>query len=388
MPTRRVSLRVPKLQGRSWEDVSRELQDFLSSLQDSNDEGLPAGVTTSTPEEIAHNSTASLGTDSEGWIPADHVHAVSTSGTAQAIGISSSKGSANGIAAVDHTHASGLTTQGDILYANSTPAVARLPIGSAGQLLGIASGIPEWQTQSFEASWSFDSPSGSSGTFYWGGYYDFAATDNDFSPSITFGTANLAYGAHFFVVVGAATVDELTIRVTGTSITDSATRTTSDTEDIVIPNSTTVDSYFETTKKWIGQVTVEAVSGTAKTCNYGYAKYWDDLGRNYTVTGLDATWLGGASDSGADIRLRHHKTSGWTFNAAAAPTPPTPIAAMATDHSTESQVGNGAYGAWKRSGLSTDVAGSNGEGLILEVVTTANKAFELGNFLVSITPNP
>src|ERR1019366_4971568 len=37
-----------------------------------------------------------------------------------------------------------LTTKGDLLYANATPALARLAIGSANQFLGVSSGVPAW----------------------------------------------------------------------------------------------------------------------------------------------------------------------------------------------------------------------------------------------------
>jgi len=39
-----------------------------------------------------------------------------------------------------------LTTAGDILFENATPAAARLPIGSAGQVLTVVSGLPAWMT--------------------------------------------------------------------------------------------------------------------------------------------------------------------------------------------------------------------------------------------------
>jgi len=39
-----------------------------------------------------------------------------------------------------------MTTTGDLEYLNSTGAVTRLGIGSAGQLLGIAGGVPAWHT--------------------------------------------------------------------------------------------------------------------------------------------------------------------------------------------------------------------------------------------------
>lgn len=39
-----------------------------------------------------------------------------------------------------------LTTAGDIIYENSTPAPARLPIGTSGQVLTVSGGLPSWQT--------------------------------------------------------------------------------------------------------------------------------------------------------------------------------------------------------------------------------------------------
>jgi len=39
-----------------------------------------------------------------------------------------------------------LTTAGDILFENATPANARLPIGSTGQVLTVVGGLPAWMT--------------------------------------------------------------------------------------------------------------------------------------------------------------------------------------------------------------------------------------------------
>lgn len=39
-----------------------------------------------------------------------------------------------------------LTTAGDIIYENNTPAPARLPIGSTGQVLTVVAGLPAWST--------------------------------------------------------------------------------------------------------------------------------------------------------------------------------------------------------------------------------------------------
>lgn len=232
----------------------------------------------------------------------------------------------------------------------------------------------EAQTDKF---WSFSSPSGMSGTFYWGGFYKHSGTANDFSGGPSFGTANASYAAHFFVVLGAATVDELTLTVTGTSITDTGVRTASDTENIVIPSGTAVDAYYETSRKWIGAVTITVASGTAKICDFGLAKYWDNHNTDFTVKGLEATWLGGANDTAPDIKLCHHRSTGWTYTGSGA-TPPTPLASMAADHGTEKQIVNNEDGAWKRTDLDTLVSGPGSEGILWAVTTTANKAFEAG----------
>jgi hypothetical protein len=205
-------------------------------------------------------------------------------------------------------------------------------------------------------------------TQYAGGFYEFAATDNDFSPSIMFGDAGVGVAAHFLVVLGAVTVDTLTIRVSGTSITDAGVQTVSDSEDIVIPADTAVDSYFETAKKWNGEVTVEAVSGTAVTANYGWSKYHDFGNTNFRVTGLEALWESDSTDSDSDIVLIHHKADGWTFNSGTEPTPPAPIASRSTDHAGQDthRVGPG---AWKRADLEVDIGGADSEGILFCVTS-------------------
>jgi len=225
----------------------------------------------------------------------------------------------------------------------------------------------------------FTSPSGSSGTFYFGGYYLFAASDNDFSPSVTHGTVNGSYAATFFIVVGAVPVDTLTIRITGTSINQATgARTTSDTEDIILTTASAVDDYHETTKAWLGQITISVVSGTAVTCNYGYAEYFSAGDIDFAITAIKADWLGGANDSGADIILRIHNPTGWTFNAAAEPTPPATGVSMSSDHSPEDGIVNGQNGSWLRTGLNIIINADSGSGFLFEIVTTANKAFESG----------
>tara|TARA_Y100000034_G_C6821983_1_gene370300 strand:+ start:33 stop:782 length:750 start_codon:yes stop_codon:yes gene_type:complete len=247
--------------------------------------------------------------------------------------------------------------------------------------MGDFGGVPPINS---EKSWAFTSPGGGSGTFYIGGFYNHNIGDSNFALPTNFGTANAPYGAHLYVVLGAAAVDEITITVTGTSINDQGVRAALDTENIVIPNGTGVDSYFETTKKWLGQVSIQTTGGTAKTCNYGFAKYWDNNNNNFTVTGFEATFRGGANDNNPDIQIIHHNTTGWTFNAAGAADPPVAIVSMQTDYNTEFQIKNNQEGAWKRDNLNTAVEGNDSEGTIIVIITTQNNTFEIGNFMLRI----
>ena len=239
-----------------------------------------------------------------------------------------------------------------------------------------------------EKTWFFASRAGASGTTYAGGFYEFGGASADFDPGgINFGTANASKAAHVLFVVAEQTANELTLRVTGTSITDGGVRVTSDTQDVVIPASTVVDTYFETSKKWLGTVAITVVSGDPKLCNYGFAKYWDNSNSDFLVTGLECTFLAASNDTAPDILLRHHKATGWTSAVGGPPVPPTAIASMATDHGTEDELVGGENGAWKRTNLLTSINGGNGEGTIIEIVTSANNAFRAGNCLLTIRPN-
>ena len=232
--------------------------------------------------------------------------------------------------------------------------------------------------------WSFGSPAGGSGTFYFGGYY--LPHSAAFTPAggTNVGTANASYAAHAYVVLGAISGD-MVVSVTGTSINDSAIRTAADTETI-ITSCGQFNAFYETKKKWIGLVSYALDSGTGVIINGGLNKYWDFGNTDFTVVGCEALWVGGANDAAPNIEILHHKASGWTYAGGGAAVPPTPIAAMATDHTTaEDQVVNGEPGAWKRTNLSTSVMGSGSEGILWLITTTANLAFELGNLELTVT---
>jgi hypothetical protein len=235
-----------------------------------------------------------------------------------------------------------------------------------------------------EKNWAMQSKDAGAGTNYLGGYYTFHTGNNNFSATQTHGSANAAYGAHLLVVLGEVAVDEISITVAGTSITDEGVRVTSDTQVITIPDGSAVGDYFETPKKWLGQVTITNSGGTAKECNWGYAKYWDNANNDFIIAGFEATWLGGANDANAEIALIHHKSTGWTYNAGAEPDPPIPVATMRTDYATELNVVTGEPGAWKRVNFNEIVAGGSDEGIIIQVDVGVAKAFATGNFMLRV----
>ena len=245
-----------------------------------------------------------------------------------------------------------------------------------------------WADSPSEKVWAFMSRDASSGTNYVGGYYKFETSDNDFNPSVTFGTVNSSYAAHFFLVqaAGASGGTDTVIRVTGTTINDSGTRATAVDVDITVDDAGAAGTYYETTQKWLGQVTVAKQSGPDLLCNYGYCKYWDDNNTNFKVVGIEATWLGAKNDNTPDIKLRHHKADGWTYNIGASPDPPAEVASMATDHDTEIFIKVAEEGAWKRDNLNVNIRGGDGEGTIVELATTTNRTYAIGNFMIRITP--
>jgi hypothetical protein len=110
------------------------------------------------------------------------------------------------------------------------------------------------------------------------------------------------------------------------------------------------------------------VAVSLKNCNYGWSKYFDLQNQDFTVVGLECLWESDSTDSSSNIELRHHTSTGWTFNGGAAPTPPTPVAARATDYGTENtqEVGQG---AWKRANLSLSVNGADSEGIMFEITS-------------------
>jgi len=226
--------------------------------------------------------------------------------------------------------------------------------------------------------WAFKNAPAGTGLVYYGGYYNFFSGNDTFTTSVNFGNSTLSWGAHFFVVLGAAAADALQITVSGPSISDEGVLNPVDSEAINCSGGV-LNSYFETAKKWVGQVSVIVTAGTPVNCNYGYTKYWDNMNTDFKIIGVEATWLGGANDANINIGIRHHKATGWSYRVGTTPVPPLYIADIDTvQASLYDGVRSTSNGAWKRTDLDVDIAGSNSEGTIIEVTNSVNRAFELG----------
>jgi len=235
---------------------------------------------------------------------------------------------------------------------------------------------------SLDVPFSIISPVGAAGIFYAGGFYLLGSTSYTPAGGTTLGSSNAAYGAHAFIVLGASSAD-MVVRITGTSIDDLGNRTASDTQDLDTSGGS-LDDYFETTKKWIGQISFSLQSGTGVAINDGLCKYWDNQNTNFRLTGIEVTGHAGASDSAPNFEVLYHRATGWTFNSGAPVTTPPPLEDMQTDYNTEFAFVFREPFAWKRVGLNTKIAGGSGEGLIGRVVTTSAKAIEYANWIYSI----
>jgi len=236
---------------------------------------------------------------------------------------------------------------------------------------------------------------GASPDVYAAGYYDAPAADADLTQANltqTLGTANKSEAAHAFIVAsGAGSTDgsDLVITVTGISITDAGVRNASDSEVIVADaTAMSTDEYFETTKKWLGQVTytLSSTAGStyAATFNYGFCKYDDFGNRDFKVTDFEAVGLAGANDTDVDIILFHHSSTGWTYSAAAFVPGGTKICQLSTDHSDDDKLVVSEHFAYKRAALSTSVNGSDAEGVIALITSSANNAIEYANIHIGV----
>lgn len=250
--------------------------------------------------------------------------------------------------------------------------------------------VPD-QTNTALKSYTFSSRGIIQGTYYVGGFYEAPAADcnlDEGSTTQTLGGANVPYGAHAFLVAAAAGAaaggsGAVTIVVSGTSVTDLGVRDASGTETIVADiTGMSTDAYYETTLKWIGQVTYTlTVGATGHTTynadfNYGFAKYEDFANRDFTIRDFETTGLAAANDSSFDVQLLHHKDTGWTYSAAAFVPGTGALISLVGTYSTESDTDSASYFAYKRTGLSTAVTGTDIGGTLVKIICGQNNTVQ------------
>ena len=203
----------------------------------------------------------------------------------------------------------------------------------------------------------------------------------------TYGSVDDCVAAHAFCVASGAGGADLVLTVTGVSITDAGVKNDTDSEVIVADTDTaTTDAYYETSKKWLGQVTYTLTGAAgAFTFNYGYCKYEDFGNRNFTVTDFEMVGHAGAGETTLEIHLHLHSSAGWTYSAAAFVAGGTEIINSLTDHGTNNNLTSGSDFAYKRAGLSQAVLGSGSEGLVIHVGTAVNNSITYATAHIGVT---
>lgn len=246
-------------------------------------------------------------------------------------------------------------------------------------------------TPSFK-SYSLANP-GNAGTFYIGGHYAFAAGAANLEIGVdvteTFGSAGQAHGSHAFCVASGAGGTDLVLTVTGVSISDAGARNDSDEEIIVADTDAAItDQYFETTRKWLGQITY-TLTGSSGTFdfNYGFVKYEDFGNRGFTVTDFDMTGETRANETGLNIELLYHEAGAFVYDGSSFVPNQTALVSLATDYGTNNDVASGDGFAYKRSGLSTAIDGASGEGLIIRITTAVNNSINDATAHIGVTLN-
>ncbi len=238
------------------------------------------------------------------------------------------------------------------------------------------------------------------GTFYNYGFYEAPLIDANLTQAgttVTLGSTNNPFGAHVFVVAGGAGLASggsgaVEIEVSGTSVTESGTRTAGDSEVIVADiTAMSTNTYYETTKLWIGQVTftLKNASGSTQSTysadfNYGFAKYENFGDRAFTITEFTVSGFSGADDSGWRVELLKHASTGWTYSGTSFIPGSSTVCDSNTDYVTENNIITGEHFGYARSGLNTSVNGTSKEGVLVRTTTTANNSVEYQNFHVGV----
>ena len=226
------------------------------------------------------------------------------------------------------------------------------------------------------------------GVYYVSGFYDLVAAKATLTIGgtvvLTNGTASNMKGARALAVVSGASAGATVLTVTGVSITDAGAKNDSDSE-VLIANCSLVSAsqYFQTSKRWLGQVTYTLSgggAGNALSFNYGFVRAKNLENSNYYLNSILYFGLGATTDAGLDCEILHHKAAGWAYSAGAFVSPAANVICSAKgDCGTNVRVAAGIYVNWRRTGLTNYVQGATlGEGIIIRVTFASSSTLKWG----------
>jgi hypothetical protein len=237
-------------------------------------------------------------------------------------------------------------------------------------------------------SYSFSQANIGSGIRYLGGFYlhqDAAQALDQVTDYAYPLDPDTGISAHVFAVFsGPGSVTgggQVGLKVTGTRIDDAggqyATTGTPDVTEILTDNIETaaLNSYFETSGKWVGTPTYELyiVSGSPSAysvlINVGLAKYEDLRNQKFTITSLDIVGTAGANAVAGtfNMRLRKHSSADWSYHVSAFEPGDGIVADWSVDMVGKTKLVSGQPIAWKRTDIAPYIDGPAEEGLIIEL---------------------
>ncbi len=178
------------------------------------------------------------------------------------------------------------------------------------------------------------------------------------------------------------------ITISGISITDAGVKNDADTEILVADISAAVtDQLFETTKKWLGQITytISGEAGAAFMFNYGLVKYEDFGNKDFTFNDIEFIMHADANETGLEIEVLHYNSADMTYSAAAFDPMTDAQYKLSTDHGTNNDIDDNFDGGWKRSGIGLDISGSGQAGLIVRVTTAVNNSISYATMHLGVS---
>lgn len=139
--------------GRKWEnDADRDVDDLLRALADTQKDGAtPAGFSSSAPVAVGANTTATAGTEDDGWSSGAHAHQAVTGEDPVGFQNAASEGGSNALSRADHIHQNVTTDSVD----DANPAIALLKKDRAGTKILTGDIIGEIRVQGMAVDGNF-----------------------------------------------------------------------------------------------------------------------------------------------------------------------------------------------------------------------------------------